>query len=124
MATITATRSVHAALTTTTVDTVELTGHWGAIEVFNREAAGGADLWVTYRSLDIVPPSAALADPAAAAEETEVVPAGTSVVIAVPSGHVEMPWAVKILGNGNDYSVTGMPCPHERRALVVPAPVA
>lgn len=114
----TGTRSVHNTLSTTTVDTVTLQGHWAAVEVVNREVAGGADIWVTIGLA--TPPPSVPATPAAAANETFIVPAGSSLVIECPNGAVVQP-QVKLLGSGNKYSVTGLPRAASNRAQVVTA---
>jgi hypothetical protein len=124
----TATFAAHNTLTSTTVDTVTLQGHFSAVEIANREfdaAAGvaGADLWVTLgwkgitgnANSDTVP-----ATPTAALNDAYWVPAGTTLVINVPN-HAQVQPIVKILGNGNKYSVTGLQSRDNGRANVLPA---
>lgn len=97
----TGTRSVHNTLTGTTVDTVTLQGYWGAVEVVNREASGGTSLWITVGHEDLDPST-----PVAAANETFEVPAGLAILVDLPNG-ATVKARVKVLGDGNDYSVIG-----------------
>lgn len=111
----TGTRSVYNTLSTTTVDTVTLQGHWVAVEVINREVPGGADLWVTAgKEGDIV------ATPSAALNDSYLVPAGTSAVIVIGQGASVRP-QVKIIGSGNAYGVVGLSTPDPARATIIPA---
>lgn len=112
---ISGTRSVYNTLSTVVVDTVTLQGHWAAVEISNREAFGGASLWVTAgKSGDTLP------TPAALANETFEVPAGGSLVIEMYNGASVNP-QVKILGSGNKYGVVGLTASHNLRGIVVPA---
>lgn len=94
MANLTAASAKHATLTSTTVDTVTLTGSFQSFEVVNRHAT--EVLWVTYGE-------AAPADPTAGGDDCIFVPAA-GVVTLDADGKV----VVKILGNGNAYSVQGV----------------
>lgn len=100
MATLTDRDSVNATLSGTTVDTVTLTGRWRTIEVYNREPALTGDMiWFTING----------SAPVAEAEGAIPVPAGTAREIDVflpDAGHDPDP--IKVLGNGNDYTVAGV----------------
>lgn len=91
MASYTVERSKHATLSGTTVDTITITGAHNEIEVFNR--SGSADLYVTVDGKT----------PTSAGDNTDIVPAGTSLVVPAPAG--DGGTVVKILGNGNAYTV-------------------
>ena len=98
MATVTATRTTgRVTLSGTTIDTVTISQ--GPFDVCNW--TGSADLTVTY-ALNNAP-----TDPVAGAAETFAVPAGTSRRIDAPSGSVPGTVKIKVLGNGNVYSVDG-----------------
>lgn len=98
MADITCTRTTgNVTLTGTTVDTVTMTG--GPFDVCNW--TGATDLTVTYSV-----PSGTAATPVAGAEETWRVPAGTSRRID-PGWVVPGTFQIKVLGNGNVYSIDG-----------------
>jgi hypothetical protein len=84
-------RAKHATLSGTTVDTVTVTGAHEEIEVLNR--SGAADLYVTTDG----------SVPVAGADNTDIVPVGTSLVLRASAG--EGGTVVQILGNGNAYSV-------------------
>lgn len=99
MALLSAQRAKHPTLTGTTVDTVTL-GPVADIEVFNR--AGSADLWVAV-SAGAVP-----SDPAVNGDDCEFVPAGTVRSINIPGGASGHSIGVKIIGNGNLYSVVAV----------------
>lgn len=100
MADLTATKSKHATLTGTTVDTVTFTRRWsGGIEVANR--VGTATLWVTSGTVASPP-----ATPTEGGDGTEFVMAGTAVVL--EDAPTADPVVVKILGDGNAYSVRGI----------------
>lgn len=107
MATYSTYKSVHKTLTGTTVDTVDTTGYFKEADVLNRSAPGAADLYVTYVTYtDDPPPNPVATTPVAAANDTEIVPAGTVTTLRNPTGAATC-WQVKIIGNGNDYSVIG-----------------
>lgn len=93
MASYSVAKAAHPTLTTTTVDTVTLTQAWNRVEVANR--SGAATLWVTTDG----------STPVAAADNIEFVPPGTTLVLVDMDGSVTL----KILGNANEYSVTGIP---------------
>lgn len=98
MASISGTLCEHATLTTTTVDTVTLTAPMTRVTVINRAAAGAADLWVTISTTTTAP-----SDPTSAGDNTYWVPAGGFKTFhAGGNGCI-----VKVLGNGNAYSVEG-----------------
>lgn len=94
--------SVHNTLTGTTVDTITLTSSPDKVDVINRAAAGGADLYVTRGYTGASP-----TDPVAAADGTRVVPPGGFITYegTVRSGASVI---IKIIGNGNAYSVIGV----------------
>jgi hypothetical protein len=96
MAAETGAASAHATLSGTTVDTVTLTQGFGAVEVIER--GGTLPLWITYGATTP-------ADPVAAADDTTYVPPGAVVTIDANS---RGGFIVKILGNGNAYSVQGV----------------
>ena len=99
MAAVAGVRTAHATLAGTTVDTVTLSGTATVITVINRAAAGGADMWVTFSTTSTVP-----ADPVAEADETYWIPAGGGFkTFTDPGGGC----IIKVLGNGNAYSVEG-----------------
>lgn len=91
----------HATLVGTTADVVHLTGAWTGVEIFNRAAAGGADIYYTANPDG---QNSNPTTPTAAADDTTVVPPGTSVVETVLA---PVPWEVAVVGNANDYSVEG-----------------
>lgn len=105
MATISDARSIHATLTTTTVDIANLTQFWDAIEVTNRDSTN--TVFVRFDGTD----------PVAEAEGTFVVPPGSAKVFrssivnqaGVPGSTTlaTMCHPVKVLGNGGAYSVEG-----------------
>lgn len=99
----TGTRSVYNTLSTTVVDTVTLQGHWLSVDISNREAAGGASIWVTLGFADHVP-----ADPVALANETFEVPAGTVLTIPLINDTYAQP-CIKLVGSGNAYGIVGNP---------------
>lgn len=99
MATYGVRRAKHATLTTTTVDTVTLTDdRLQMVNVYNR--SGSADLTVTVGA------SGAAATPVALADDTFLIPAGMALTIAT-GGHNDAT-EVKVLGNGNGYSVQAL----------------
>ena len=99
MATIAATRTTGlVTLTGTTVDTVTIGA--GPFDVCNW--TGATSLTVTYA---LSPATAAT--PVAGAAETWTVPAGTSRRIEAGSYYSGNTFQIKVLGNGNVYSVDG-----------------
>lgn len=97
MATIAATRTTgNVTLSGTTVDTVTI--GTGPFDVCNW--TGATDLTVTYAS-------SGAATPVAGAAETYRVPAGTSRRIEAPSAMIGGTIQIKVLGNGNVYSIDG-----------------
>lgn len=97
MAAVAGVRTAHATLSGTTVDTVTLTGAVRRVTVINRAAAGSADLWVTISNTATAP-----SDPVSAADETYWIPPQGFKTFAASGGAI-----VKVLGNGNAYSVEG-----------------
>lgn len=91
MASHSVTKSKHATLSTTTVDTVTFTQQWSYIEVLNR-TSGGDPLYITTNG----------DTPTAAGNNTDICLAGEAVIIKCETE------TVKIIGNGNDYSVIGL----------------
>ena len=100
MAELTDKECVNATLSTTTVDTVTLTGKWRVVEVYNRDdALTGAMMWVTFNG----------EDPVAEAAGCYPVPPGTAFERSVtPNDITGSPEPIKVLGNGNDYTVAGV----------------
>lgn len=96
MATVTGTLTKHPTLSTTTVDTVTMSGGVHQWLVGNR--TGTADLWVTY-TLDGSTPTT----PTVEGDNCYVVPPGMFKVFYSPRGGIKL----KVLGNANKYSVEG-----------------
>lgn len=96
MAAISKTRVANATLTGSTVDTVTLAGPYPVVEVVNR--SGANFIWVRA-SGNGTPPS----DPTVAGDECEPVAPGERRVVLVGA---KSP-IVKIIGNGDAYSVVG-----------------
>ncbi len=84
--------SKHATLTSTTADTVTITGKWPYVEIINRDAT--APMYATAG-----PATAVTA--VAAADDTIYIPPGGSKVVRSYSG------VFSVVGNGNAYSVEG-----------------
>lgn len=105
MAAQTAVLTQHATLSGTTVDSVALSGGPTEVSVLNHAAAGGANLYVTYGFGTAV---ASLTDPVAAADETYVVVPGGFITFFEPNKTRRAIVSVKIIGNGNAYSVEGV----------------
>lgn len=106
MASYSATFTKHATLSGTTFDEVTIgsvsAGHrFGAIEVFNRSSTEA--LWLTF-SLSATGPTT----PTAAADNTFYVAPGSSLAIPVTTAVVNV-FVVDVVGNGNAYSVHGIP---------------
>lgn len=91
MATATVAHSHHGTLSGTTVDTVTIEGAHEEVEVIER--SGTSDLYVTADG----------STPTSGGANTEIVLAGTACVIKASAG--EGGTVVKVLGNGNAYSV-------------------
>lgn len=99
MATYSAIRAKHATLTGLTVDSVQLSPT-ADIEVFNH--TGSADLWV---AVGLSSP----ADPSIGGDDCDFVPAGCVRSIHLPGGNsLGASVFVKVIGNGNFYSVVGV----------------
>lgn len=103
MASYTAVRAVHKTLTGTTVDTVTLTGE-GNVDVLNRAAPGGADMYVTFAGDGTTP-----TNPVALADDTEIIPPGGFITFTGGANRSDRNSIVKVVGNGNAYSVIGLP---------------
>lgn len=91
MASYNVVKAKHETLTGTTVDTVTFTQQWSRIEVINRSSTG-EPLYVTTNSVT----------PVAEADDTDIVMPGEAVVLNCETE------VVKIIGDGNDYSVVGV----------------
>lgn len=105
MATITDKKSIHATLTTTTVDRAQLLQFWDFVEVYNGEAAGGDDIYFTDNGSS---------DPTAGAEGTRRVAPGERLMFparalttSIPDGSAVICHEIRVLGNGGSYSVEG-----------------
>jgi len=103
MADQTAVNAKHATLTGAAVDKITLTGRPAKVDVLNRGAAGSADLYVTVGNGTSEP-----ADPTAAGDNTEIVAPGGFVTLDVPTSVPGSSAVVKVIGNGNAYSVIGV----------------
>lgn len=107
MASYSVTRAKHATLSSTTVDTVTISGTYTHVEIVN--TSGSTTIYATVGVGGSTP-----SDPTAAGDNTFTVPAGT--VRTVPLGGTASPTLlenlapikVKVIGNGNGYSVTGV----------------
>ncbi len=93
MADYSASRAVNKTLTATTVDAVTITGSAPLVCVHNR---GTNTLWVRSGA-----PGTTVADPTSAGDNCIPVPAGTIVPVRDGGGGA----LVKVLGNGDAYSV-------------------
>lgn len=91
MAEYTVATAAHKILTGTTVDTVTIPA--AAITVLNR--IGADPLWVTVDGTT----------PTVRGDNMHVIPAGTWKKIVLASGNTNINATVKVLGNGNEYSV-------------------
>lgn len=99
MASISGNLCEHATLSGTTVDTLTLSGPMTRCTVNNKAAAGGADIYFTYSCTSTAP-----AAPTASGDDTYWVPPGGWKSFDVLGGGGVI---VKIIGNGNAYSVEG-----------------
>src|SRR3954464_617615 len=102
MATANVARAAHATLSTTTVDTVNFSDTVHEVCVINR--SGTTDLTVTWAV------NGTATTPVAVAAETLIVPQGQSLTFQVGPAAAANSYAtqVKVLGNGNAYSVQGL----------------
>lgn len=89
--------SVHKTLTSTTADTVQLTGTWRTVEVINRDESG-----YLYAKFGRLSPGTITA----AANDTIVIPPRKVLTHHVSMGGGQV-W-VAIVGNGTAYSVQGV----------------
>lgn len=96
MANLTKARAAHATLSGVTVDTVTLTGQGiKAVEVSNR--AGATTIFFTTDG----------STPSASGDDTDYVMPGEAVTVA-PRSTTGVGVVVKLIGNGNDYSVSAV----------------
>lgn len=102
MGTYSAAVSVHKTLVSTTIDTITLTSARPYIEVANE--TGSSNLYVTAA----VGQAGAPADPVVDASDTGIVYPGTTLEFRLTDAQYNNGAVVKILGNGNKYSVTGV----------------
>jgi len=105
MAKIADKKSIHATLTTTTVDRAQLLQFWDYVEVYNGEASGGDDVYITDDGVT---------DPVAAAAGTRRVAPGERLMFSprpltttLPDGSAVICHEIRVLGNGGSYSVEG-----------------
>lgn len=99
MADHTVVKSVHATLSGTTADTVNLGNEWGVAEVINRSTdSTDAPLYVSAAVDD----DGVLVPAVAEADDTDVVLPGEAVLINLQSA------GLSIVGDGNDFSVIGV----------------
>jgi hypothetical protein len=99
MASASDTDAVSATLDSTTVDTVTITGRYKTIEVQNREAAGGVDIWFKIGGTPSTAGAGCYCVPAASALAVDVLTDGEN---------LDDDKVVKVIGNGNDYTVSGV----------------
>jgi len=104
MATISDAKSIHATLSTTTVDIALLTQFWDAIEVTNRDTVN--NLYLRFDGTD----------PVADAEGTFIVPISSAKVFKASVNQAGTPGSttaatachyVKVLGSGGSYDIEG-----------------
>lgn len=100
MANYSASKVVSKTLSGTTVDRVEITGGWPAIEVVNRSTT--QMLWALAGAPGVNPP-----DPTAAADDVEPIQPGERIIVHVGQTTPGVSKFVKLIGNGNDFSVVG-----------------
>lgn len=92
----------HATLSSTTVDTVTLTGGAPVVEVYNADASNP----IYFCIGDSTGGSNLTATPTAAGDDTYKVPPATArQVLAPPAAGANGDVSVKLIGNGNIYSV-------------------
>lgn len=102
MAAQTAVTAQHATLSGTTADTITLSGRITCVDVLNRAAAGGADMYANIAWSGATPTA-----PAALADDTRVIPAGGFITFQYQNGGIDASIVVQVVGNGNAYSVEG-----------------
>lgn len=106
MASYTCTLAKHQTLTGTTVDTVTFNGAIDAVEVLNY--SGATDIYFTVGAS--IGGTAVVATPTAAGDDCYRVPAGQAFVVPMnvnQEGQQQIA-VVKLIGNGNAYSVTAV----------------
>lgn len=96
MAAISCTTGCHKTLSTTTVDTVTFAQTWGRIEITNLD--GTTKLYCTFNG----------ATPTAGGDDTTEVMTSASKIVSTLVGPIPGGNVVKIIGNGNVYSVEGV----------------
>ena len=99
MAAYSASKVVSKTLSGSTVDVITITGGWPSLEVVNRSTS--VILWAVA-----APPGSTPADPTAAGDNIEPVLPGERVVLTFGQMTTQTQ-IVKLIGNGNDYSVVG-----------------
>jgi hypothetical protein len=101
MAAVDGVNAASATLSTTTVDTVTLTGRGTILTVINREASTGTDFWITFNAN-----GGTAATPTAAGDECyPVMPRGSQSFRVRSVATVASGVTVKILGDGHAYTV-------------------
>jgi hypothetical protein len=98
----TAVTAQHATLSGTTADTITLSGAVTSVDVLNRAAAGGADMYANISWHGATPTA-----PVAAADDLQYIPAGGYCTFTYSGGGTDSSVVVQVVGNGNDYSVIG-----------------
>jgi hypothetical protein len=88
-------RAAHKTLSGTTVDDVTMSGTFNQIEVMNR--SGAASIFFTVDG----------STPTVAGDDTDVVVEGTSLQVR-PDRQRDGTVVVKVIGNGNDYSIASV----------------
>lgn len=96
MATDSAIRSVTNTLTATTADTITLNQRWPAVEITNHD--GTTALYIRMDG------TAAVAE----ADNTTVIPAGMTKVIAAEPAEGTNTIVVSVVGDGNKYTIEGV----------------
>jgi D-arabinose 1-dehydrogenase-like Zn-dependent alcohol dehydrogenase len=102
MAAYTEIRSTHQTLTTTTADTVTLTGAYAKVEIINRHISVHMYAHVSNRG-------AAPTTAVSAADDTYVIPANGVLVLRTSGAG----FACSVVGNANTYSVVGYDNPDD-----------
>ena len=98
MATITDKKSIHATLTTTTVDRAQLLQFWDYVEVYNGEASGGDDVYITDDGAT---------DPVRVAPGERLMFSSRPLTTTIPDGSAVICHEIRVLGNGGSYSIEG-----------------
>jgi hypothetical protein len=98
----TAVTAQHATLSGTTADTITLSGAVTHVDVLNRAAAGGADMYANISWYGATPTT-----PVAAADDLRIIAPGGFVTFEYDGGGVDTSVVVQVVGNGNAYSVEG-----------------